>query len=91
MLKLFCFLLAHLNSFFNSYFFFKFINKCQKMCLNFFACVWFLSFYPKNVLVLFLNILSNTLIPNGINVSGRSVILISILSSLLQEIKKSRN
>ena len=33
-LKLFCFLLAHFNSFFNSYLFFKFINKCQKEILR---------------------------------------------------------
>ena len=52
---------------------------------------YFLSFYFKTVLILFLNILSSTLIPNGTNVSGRSVILISILSSLLQKIKESRN
>ena len=52
---------------------------------------YFLSFYHKNALILFLNILSNTLIPNGINVPGRSVILINILSSLLQEVNESRN
>ena len=50
-----------------------------------------LSFYHKNILILFLNILSNTLIPNGTNVSRRFVVVISILSNLLQKINKSRN
>ena len=49
------------------------------------------EFLSKNILILFLNILSNNLIPNGKNVSGRSVILISILSSLLKKINESRN
>ena len=34
MLKLFCFFLAHFNSFFNNYLFFKFMNKCQKEILR---------------------------------------------------------
>ena len=35
MLKLFCFLLTHFNSFLKNYLFFKFINKCQKEILRF--------------------------------------------------------
>ena len=34
MLKLFCFLLAHVNSFLSNYLFSKFINKCQKEILR---------------------------------------------------------
>ena len=33
-IKIVCFLLAHFNSFFNNYLFFKFINKCQKEILR---------------------------------------------------------
>ena len=33
-LKLFCILLAHFNSFLNNYLFSKFINKCQKEILS---------------------------------------------------------
>ena len=33
-LKLFCFVLAHFNSFLKNYLFFKFINKCQKGILR---------------------------------------------------------
>ena len=53
--------------------------------------LYFLSFYPKIFVILFLNILSNSLILNGTNVSGRSVILISILFRLLQKTNESRN
>ena len=33
-IKIVCFLLAHFNSFFNNYLFFKFISKCQKEILR---------------------------------------------------------
>ena len=33
-IQIICFLLAHFNSFFNNYFFFKFVNKCQKDILR---------------------------------------------------------